>query len=547
MKNDDERNGKKQRFSMTKEITERKNLGDFIEIGKYTGYLCLLYELLVVSQVSNLIYMIYGGAATRVEGCDGHMFTDMTPKQQCEEYNGYMNSTVGCLDPILSADFESVGYEFHYFCNSANKVKLSISLQMIGIMFGAMIFGQLSDMFGRRTILMFGTVGLIVSGLASTFMNNLIAFTIARFFVMFFTGGKHSVSYVYMMENLPAKHRMWMVTVITYSPNYIVFTGLAYLTGEWRLLSRIVAVITILPGILLLFAYESPRWLIQKGRIDDARQALVGMGRWDKKNTPERLQELDLLLDKERERLREANGKPKTSYTYFHLFLRKNFALYSILFAYSLMITSIISYGLVFNMEKLSGSIYLNTIIVGSLRYTINLICAVIDIKFIWAGRRLLHGFSMFFIAFSLGMVFIIMLLGLNLQTVIRITALSAAAMCSQIYILNAVTPSELFPTAIRNKEIGFIQTFNRLGNIIAPQIFVIGELWAPLPYLTMCFFALVEVTSFLLIVPETKGKPMPDRMPGEEDITEEPPKITIKLDKNNDERMPLNEMKKKC
>ncbi|VDO79559.1 unnamed protein product [Onchocerca flexuosa] len=74
---------------------------------------------------------------------------------------------------------------------------------------------------------------------------------------MFFTGGKHrlflySVSYVFMMENLPAKHRMWMVTVITYSPNYIVFTGLAYLTGEWRLLSRIVAIITVLPGILLL-------------------------------------------------------------------------------------------------------------------------------------------------------------------------------------------------------------------------------------------------------------------------------------------------------
>lgn len=61
-----------------------------------------------------------------------------------------------------------------------------------------------------------------------------------------------SVSYVYMMENLPGKHRMWIVTVITYSPNYIVFTGLAYLTGEWRLLSRVVAALTIVPGILLL-------------------------------------------------------------------------------------------------------------------------------------------------------------------------------------------------------------------------------------------------------------------------------------------------------
>ncbi|VBB34386.1 unnamed protein product, partial [Acanthocheilonema viteae] len=295
------------------------------------------------------------------------------------------------------------------------------------------------------------------------------------------------------------------------------------------------------------FAYESPRWLIQKEKIDDARLALVGMGRWDNKNTPERLQELDLFLDKERERMKEATGKSKINYTYYHLFSNKNFASYSILFAYSLMITSIISYGLVFNMEKLSGSIYLNTIIVGSLRYAINLICAFIDIKFVWAGRCLLHGFSMFFIAFSLGLVFLITLFGLDLQIITRITALSAAAMCSQIYILNAVTPSELFPTAIRNKEIGFIQTFNRIGNIIAPQIFVIGELWTPLPYLTMCLFALLEVTAFLWIVPETKGKPMPDRMPGEEDAAAAygVAKPLIKIDKINNERMPLSEMKK--
>lgn len=31
-------------------------------------------------------------------------------------------------------------------------MKNSISFQMIGIMFGAMTFGQMSDMFGRRTV-----------------------------------------------------------------------------------------------------------------------------------------------------------------------------------------------------------------------------------------------------------------------------------------------------------------------------------------------------------------------------------------------------------
>lgn len=207
------------------------------------------------------------------------------------------------------------------------------------------------------------------------------------------------------------------------------------------------------------------------------------------------------------------------------------------------MITSIISYGLVFNMEKLSGSVYLNTIIVGSLRYGINLLCAIMDIKFSWVGRRLLHGFSMAFIVLCLGLVFLITFLDLDFQTVTRITALSAAAMCSEIYILNAVTPSELFPTAIRNQEIGFIQTWNRIGNIISPQIFVIGELWTPLPYLAMFVFALIEVTVFLLLVPETKGKPMPDRMPREDKSADENSGPLTKVNKYSCEDVPLKEM----
>uniref|UniRef100_F1KYH4 Organic cation transporter protein n=1 Tax=Ascaris suum TaxID=6253 RepID=F1KYH4_ASCSU len=519
---------------------EKTNLGEFLKLGRYVGFVCLTYELLVVSQVCNLIYMIYGGASADVVSCDDVSFAKVTKKERCELYES-MNHT----DCKYEADFHSVNYEFGYVCSAARIVKHSISFQMIGIMFGAIVFGQLSDTFGRRKTLIFGSAGLIVSGAASTFATGLIPFTIARFFVMFFTGGKHSVSYVFMMENLPTKHRMWIVTVITYSPNYIVFTGIAYLCGEWRLLSRVVAAFTILPLIMLLFIYESPRWLVNKGRIDEARKAMVGIGNWDRTNTPERLANLDRVLDKERQRSSSSgDDTPRKRYYTYHLFSTAALATYTILFAYSLMTTSIISYGLVFNLEKLSGSPYLNTIIVGSLRYSINLVCAVVDVRFAWAGRRLLHGVAMSFISACLGLVFIIVVLGLHLPNLVRMTALSAAAMGSQIYILNAVAPSELFPTPIRNIGIGFIQTWNRIGNIIAPQIFVIGELWGPLPYLVMCGMSLIEVIAYEAFVPETKGKPLPERMPGEEERAKDVE--NSKLTNGNDEHVPLKEVTNK-
>lgn len=74
--------------------------------------------------------------------------------------------------------------------------------------------------------------------------------------------------------------------------------------------------------------------------------------------------------------------------------------------------TSVISYGLMFNFEKLAGSPFLNTIIIGSMRYGINIIVALIDIRFMWAGRRLLHGFAMSFMALGLIIVFVIILFG---------------------------------------------------------------------------------------------------------------------------------------
>lgn len=54
---------------------------------------------------------------------------------------------------------------------------------------------------------------------------------------------------------------------------------------------------------------------------------------------------------------------------------------------------------------------------------------------------------------------------------------------------------------------------------------------------------ATVEVVTFLFLVPETKNKPMPDRMPGEE-VPGDDDRLIIKVDKNGED-VPLNDMKK--
>lgn len=45
--------------------------------------------------------------------------------------------------------------------------------------------------------------------------------------------------------------------------------------------------------------------------------------------------------------------------------------------------------------------------------------------------------------------------------------------MCTELFVLNSVQPAELFPTPVRSAGIAFIQTFNRLGTIISPLVFI--------------------------------------------------------------------------
>lgn len=55
---------------------------------------------------------------------------------------------------ILSAKIYGVASLFQWsrFCESAKTIKNSISVQMIGVLIGSVVFGQLSDSYGRRKV-----------------------------------------------------------------------------------------------------------------------------------------------------------------------------------------------------------------------------------------------------------------------------------------------------------------------------------------------------------------------------------------------------------
>ncbi|KAF1755464.1 hypothetical protein GCK72_022033 [Caenorhabditis remanei] len=502
------KNGKK----VSEANGEAHGLDDYIQMGGYVLLVCLAAELLILPQVSSMFYMMYAGAAPRVLSCDNTVFdSQLEGKEICFEIDRIGN----CSHPNFQYQFKSINVEYNYFCDTSKLVKNSISIQMIGVLTGSIVFGQISDSFGRKIGTQFASIGMFIGWLIVVQSRNLLHFTVSRTILGFFTGGSVSVINVFIMENIPKKHRMWINMAITWSPNMPIYSLFAWIAGDWKTLAYINAFVC-LPGFFFFqfFIHESPRWLVTKGKISEAVQVLK---RQLKTSNQLHLihEDLEDNLNMEYAKTVKQNTR-KTKFSYYHLFVTPRLAMTTAALAYSYWATSIINYGVLFNMEKLSGSIYWNSVWTGLMRYACNLSFGWADLKFKRIGRKFIHTSGLVIIFISLSVVVACYALHMNheMKDVIRISILLASSMTSQIYIADGIVANELFPTPIRTIGYSFIQTWNRVGVVCSPFIFYLADYWLALPFCCMIFFSLIDTFSFECLLPETKGRHLVEHMP---------------------------------
>lgn len=83
--------------------------------------------------------------------------------------------------------------QWHLICEQSYIPDLITSLQMAGVLFGALITGQLADLFGRRKLLFITYTLLLIFWLASAFSPSWYFYTAMRVIVGACIGGEESV------------------------------------------------------------------------------------------------------------------------------------------------------------------------------------------------------------------------------------------------------------------------------------------------------------------------------------------------------------------
>jgi putative MFS transporter len=152
----------------------------------------------------------------------------------------------------------------------------------VGAIFGAFFWGHAADRIGRKAVFMATVINFSVATgiLAFTPDDGWIFLTVFRFLTGFGVGGLYSVDLPLVQEFVPSAKRGFISGMITCSVPIGILLGSvlgAFLSHSigWRGMFAVGLLPAFLTLLIRAWVPESPRWLVSRGRAEEARKSLA--------------------------------------------------------------------------------------------------------------------------------------------------------------------------------------------------------------------------------------------------------------------------------
>lgn len=408
--------------------------------------------------------------------------------------------------PSLQSNFTEGGLEI----NESEESWFG-SLMTLGALTGGLVAGFLVDSLGRKLSIIFSSLGFIAGWVLIATASTVVVLCLGRVITGFFTGLISLAVPVYVSEISRPQVRGTLGAGIQLSVTIgilgVFFFG-KYLS--WSSLAILCLTVPAAMAVLMIFMSESPRWLLQKGKREDALKALqflYGPG-----------------TDHEAERNAiEMNLKMSPSEKFHVKELQQPFIYKPILISLFLMfaqqlsgINAVMFYAVsIFQSAGTTIPPEDCMVIIGVVQVIATLGATMVMDK---GGRRVLLLTSAALLALSLGV--------LGGYHYVKATKGDEAVesigwlplVCLSLFIIGFscgmgpipwLMMGELLPLRVRGFATGMCTGFNWTMAFVVTKTFndMIDLLK---PYGTYWFFCIVMITSFFVVVltlPETKGK----------------------------------------
>ncbi|KAI8654850.1 MFS domain-containing protein [Fusarium keratoplasticum] len=197
-----------------------------------------------------------------------------------------------------------------------------VSLLTAGCFFGALSAAIANDRYGRRYSLMaYSVIFLLGAALQTGAPNDLSYLYAGRVIAGLGVGGMSSITPVFVAETAPADVRgrvtglfqefLVLGSTIAYWLNYGIERGMPVSSAQWRIPLGVQMIPAVFLFIGLIPLKESPRWLVEKGREDQALASLAYIRNMpvDSHEVSREFVEIKTSLDEEEGKMREAVWK----------------------------------------------------------------------------------------------------------------------------------------------------------------------------------------------------------------------------------------------
>jgi sugar porter (SP) family MFS transporter len=393
-----------------------------------------------------------------------------------------------------------------YFGWNELQLGWGVSSLLIGAIVGAFGSGILSDMFGRKKVLIFVALFFAVSCTFTSLASFSFVFISARLFGGLAVGAASVLSPMYVAEVAPPKNRGMLVSVYQLAIvlgilcSYTINYGLHNIDNNWRWMFATGIIPSVLFFVGLFFIPESPRWLYKAGRQAESLKVLIRIG-------GESLAKVE--IQEIAESLKENSGtvsageifKPAVRKVMITGFLLAVFVQIS-------GINTVIDYAP--KILLAAGVEINNALLQTSLVGFINFIFTFVAILFIdKLGRR-----SLYLIG-TMGMVVTLIMLAISFYLKMEGIFTLICILLFIAFFASCIGPvfwtllSEIFPNKIRGKALAFASFTQWIFNFLVVLLFphFLASLGGAKTFLFLAVMAFLQWLFTYLYIPETKGK----------------------------------------
>ncbi|XP_054158724.1 organic cation transporter protein-like, partial [Oppia nitens] len=404
--------------------------------------------------------------------------------------------------------------EFHLICDRQGLASLSQSMYMLGWALGGIIFGILSDRFGRIPVLWITVILEIMAATSSALAVNVTHFMISRFVLGMATEGSYLTAFILVAECVGPKYRaaLGMIFQFGWAVGYCLLPAISYMLPNFRHMILAKTLPQILWLVWLIFIPESPRWLLTHekwDRLDRQLKQAVQMNSLPANDLDSQLKSLKNSYIIEQQitgQNNNGNNSSNNKTNYWDLFRWPNLRRTTLIMYFTWFVNAFVYYGISLNIGDFGGNLFINFLIAGLLEFP-SFLLPTLAFKFL--GRRPLNATLMYLSGLSC-------LAVIPFMTIDSVWPRVTIAMIGKFFITCSynivyVYAAEVYPTVLRQMGVGTCSVVARVGSMLAPFVKDVN-IYTGMSVVLAVFGGLSIADGVAIhFLPETRGKQIAD------------------------------------